>query len=164
MRILLLLSALAISSTCLAQDEPDENDLSYYTTTTVEQLRTTAMAAYEADCASSLVDMENYASAANSLANIISVALDPYYDASSRARDRVGRRLLNQLVEYERTSNDYRRQRNEAHIMIAECQARNGMNDEAIASYAKALNNLSAEEAELWERARTGLFALIGVE
>lgn len=98
----------------------------------------------------------------NTLANLISAGLEPFYSASYD--DRRSFRGVDALIRYENLSNNYKRQRNELMIMEAECLLSMGDREGGVARLYKSLELVNVNERELWDRARSELYSEIGVE
>ena len=104
-----------------------------------------------------------YAMNANLLANLIKSGLDPYYGASYDDRKEFPYSKLKPLVKYETNTNAYIRSRNEAFVMEADCYLNMGDLKKAAALYRKALDHINIDNEILWDRARIGLYSIIGV-
>ena len=102
-----------------------------------------------------------FAKHANWLSNLISIGLEPFYDAP--ADDRRAFEGLNELVSLERLGNEYRMKRNIAMVMQAECYDASGDIARAVALYHRALELIDIDNVEWWMRARTGLYRIIEV-
>jgi len=108
--------------------------------------------------------LESYAKNANWLSNILAAGLEPYYGASYDTRKDYPYRKLKPLIPLEERANKLRRKRNEAFVMQAECHDELGNKEQAVALYIKALNLISLDNKEWWDRARTGLYDIIGAQ
>lgn len=105
--------------------------------------------------------LDDFARKANAMGNVISAGLEPFYDAS--LDDRRSFRGTRELIPFETLANQYKRKRNIAMVMRAECIAKSGDRETAISVYYRALQLLSIDNTEWWTRARNGLYALVGV-
>lgn len=133
------------------------------TVESVDRLQARAMGLYSDSCAPGAIDaLDEYGRMANALANIIGIGLEPFYDASLDERRDFNR--TRELVPFENLANGYRRQRNEAMVMRAECLAQEGAVAEAVALYFRALQLIDIDNQELWDRARGGLYEIVGVD
>jgi Asp-tRNA(Asn)/Glu-tRNA(Gln) amidotransferase A subunit family amidase len=103
--------------------------------------------------------LKKFSRDANALSNYIAVGLEPFYGASYDDRDRF--HVTDELVSAERRANVYRELRNRAMVMIAECAVKAGRHNEAATWYYRALELIDIKNADLWERARKGLYGLI---
>lgn len=108
--------------------------------------------------------LDRWARSANWLSNLIAQGLEPFYSASYDDRKAFPYARLDALVRYETLVNDLRRQRNHAMVLRAEALVRLGRTDEAVSVYLRALDLLDIKDWEWWTRARTGLYALLGVD
>lgn len=129
---------------------------------TLEQQAQAAVAA--GDCNQAVELLDKFAHKANALANLIGSGLQPYYDASYDSRKGFSYFKLSGLVPAEKLANEYRAKRNHAMIMQAECFTKLGETDRAVQMYFQALNLTSIDDAEWWDRAKTELYALLGVK
>lgn len=120
-------------------------------------------------CASAIPMFVQVSQGANTLANIVRQALEPFYDADRDAREAIGRgRALysfDALVQAEQDSNDLLATRNEFWVLEAECLAELGERDAAIERLFEALERIDAlSETEMWRRARMLLWELVGYQ
>lgn len=106
--------------------------------------------------------LERYAKQANTLANLISAGLEPFYGASYD--DRRSFSGTSALVNYESLANEYKTKRNRAMVMQGECLISLGQKDEGAAMLIKALDLISIDDKEWWTRARTKLYSLLDVK
>lgn len=116
------------------------------------------------DCKSAVDVLDKYARKSNSLANLIASGLEPFYDASYDDRKSFSPSRLQQLVPFENRANLYKSKRNEAMIMQAECFVKLGEQQKAASLYYRVLQLTRLDDWESWERARKGLYALLGVQ
>ena len=128
----------------------------------VASLETEAQTKFESGDFKLAVDaLDRYARQANALANLIVRGLQPYYGASYDARkDFSGARL----IPFEKLANDYKAKRNRAMVMQAECFVKLGDKQKASVTFFQALGLIDIDDVPLWERARNGLYALVGVK
>ncbi len=132
------------------------------TQSSVAELESKAKALVAAnDCRNAVPALETFARQANTLANLISAGLQPFYGASYDHRRKTN---VGPLVKYESLSNDYKAKRNRAIVLQAECTAKLGQRDQAATLFIHALNLLSVDDTEWWARARTGLYEFIDVK
>lgn len=116
----------------------------------VDSLRSHAYRLFESDSCSAAVDsLKRYAQKANWLSNLIDAGLEPFYSGSYDDREEVPYAKLQELSEYENRSNDLKRERNEAYVMIAECSVRTGGAEQATAYYFSALDLINPTSTEL---------------
>lgn len=113
-------------------------------------------------CQEAVPALETWATQANWLSNLIASSLEPYYSASYDDRKKISYNTLDALIPFEKQSNQFKSDRNLATVMRAECLAKLGRNNEAVAVFARALDLISIDEGVLWKRAAQGLNALIG--
>jgi hypothetical protein len=132
----------------------------FVTLTQVEELETQAQAAYRSgDCEAALPLLKDYYTKANSLSNLIRQGSEPFYGASYDEREKVNLGAdLQKLVAAENTFNKLLRQRNLAWVMEADCQLQTGDREAGIASLYRALDYISLDESDTWEKARTLLW------
>lgn len=118
------------------------------------------------DCNAALVAIASYYDAANVTANILRQGLEPFYDASRDDRESVfaDRQLLDELAAAEDLSNDLVRRRNTAWVEEAKCLLAIGDRRAAIVRLYRALDFIgtSSDQRELWNEARSLLWAQIG--
>ena len=128
----------------------------------VAELESAALAAVDAgDCQVAVVRLDEYARAANALANFVAAGLEPFYNALPD--DRRGFGGVATLLTFETLSNEYKSKRNRAMVMRAECFLRIGDRDQAVENFYQALRILDIDDGEWWTRARTGLYSILGV-
>ena len=165
---------LLLISVAFTQEAKDPFDLSSImekideigvpTVESVANLETIANELYNAnkweDAAEAL---NNFSKNANWLANLIKSGLDPYYGASYDDRKEYPYKKIKPLIEYESLTNEYIRKRNQAIIMEAECYEKLGDNKKAVALYRKGLELVNINNEVWWEKARLGLYNLIGL-
>lgn len=70
--------------------------------------------------------------------------------------------LLNELIAAENTFNNLIKQRNRAWVEEAKCLLSTGEKREAVTRLYRALDYISGDEQQLWEEARTLLWAEVG--
>lgn len=177
MNKILLCVALCLSSALAQRTDALDNptDISSYadlikqgklpTPTSVKAARAQATTLFEAkNCTDALPALDNWASQANWLANLLKSGLDPFYNATSTGKKSVNGPFLTELAVFEGQANAYKGERNLANVMKAECMIQRNQKLEAAALLAKTLNYIDVEDRELWDRARNDLFALIEVQ
>lgn len=108
--------------------------------------------------------LNEYSRNANWIANLITSGLEPYYGASYDDRKNADYDILKPLIPLEKMANDYKRQRNEAMVMEAECYLKIGDNSKAVALLNNALDTINLKNDKLWIRARTNLYNLLGIK
>jgi len=118
----------------------------------------------EGNCEEALPVLESFAKNANWLSNIIATGIEPYYGASYDSRDNFPYRKLKPLIPLEEQANLLRSKRNHSFVMQAECHEKLGNKEQAVALYIKALNLISLDDGEWWDRARAGLYTIVGVQ
>lgn len=136
----------------------------YPTVSGVQALKQEAVSRFDADdCPAALPALEEWAAQSNVLANLYQMSIEPFYSTPSSSRQ-LGAGALDVLVPLEDASNALKLDRNLAWIMMAECHVQLGDNSAALAYFSSALDLLQARNNQnaLWERARTGLLAIIG--
>lgn len=106
--------------------------------------------------------LDDFAKKANAMGNTIAIGLEPFYDASLDDRRSFGG--TRDLIPFEELANDYKRKRNIAMVMRAECLAKAGDRETAISVYYRALQLIDIDNSEWWTRARTGLYVQVGVD
>lgn len=174
---LLIFGLVAVSATAQTATPPTNTnplDISQYkdiadgkalpTPQSVAAMQTQAEALVNAGkCQEAIPVLELWATQSNWLSNLITAGLDPFYSASYTNQKNVPSSTLNALAPYETQSNQYKMQRNLATVIKAECLVKLARPNEAAAVYARALDLINYSESALWNRATTGLYALIGV-
>ena len=113
------------------------------------------------DCRNAIPALETCARQANTLANLISAGLQPFYGAGYDDRRKAN---VGPLAKYESLANDYKAKRNRAIVLQAECTAKLGQRDQAATLFINALNLLSVDDTEWWDRTRAGLYGFIDVK
>ncbi len=112
------------------------------------------------NCTKAIPVLREFQKQSNALANIISAGINPFHRASHNAR-KAFRGSLSEMAEFEGTANDFKRRRNAAMVMEAECLVKTGRNNAAAVKFFNALRMISIKNLTLWKRAREGLYALI---
>lgn len=168
--------ALVISSTMSsAQEEGNPTDLSRYeifkageTIMSLAELRTME-ASYqklveEKKCSEAIPVIIEFYEAANHVSNLIRRGNEPYYDARRDDQEVVARdrKLLAELISAEETFNNLLRKRNRAWVEEAKCLLNEGEKQAAVTRLYRALDYISSDERQLWEEARTLLWAEVG--
>ncbi len=127
----------------------------------IMELKETAHAALESgDCTQAIPALEALGKEADWYGTLILTGLEPYFQADIRdKRDFEDQR---RLMPLEARGNEFLKLRNEALVMRAECLVETGEAEAAVAAYIRALKAIYINERELWERARNGLYKLIG--
>jgi|GEM_PF-361735 hypothetical protein len=173
-KILTLIVLLASTSTAMGQ-EVSATDLSRYelfeegeTIKSLTDLQDMEDA-YKAlvangDCDAALPAIIEFYEAANHVSNLIRRGNEPYYDATRDDRESIARNrsVLNELVAAENTFNNLIKQRNRAWVEEAKCLLITGEKQEAVTRLYRALDYISGDERDLWEEARTLLWAEVG--
>jgi len=108
--------------------------------------------------------LEEYAKKTNWLSNLIEAGLEPYYSADYDDKKEYPYSKLTALVPFEKKVNDYRRKRNRAMVMQAECLINLGQNDKAVSLLVRALDLIDINDEVWWNRARRQLYSIIGIE
>lgn len=140
-------------------------DFGLPTVQSVGELEKQTQASFAAgDCKSAVETLDKFARQSNALANLIAGGLEPFYDASYDERKKFSPVRLQQLIPFEESANKYKQKRNEAMVMQAECFVKLGEPKKAAGLFYQALRLTALEDWELWERARNGLYALLGVQ
>jgi hypothetical protein len=117
------------------------------------------------NCAEAIPIIVEFYEAANRMANFIRRGNEPYYDASRDDKDAVARNrpLLNELIVAENAFNNLLEQRNRAWVEEAKCLLAEGDREAGITRLYRALDYIGTSESELWEEARTLLWAELGL-
>ena len=102
-----------------------------------------------------------FARSANWLANLIEAGLQPFYNASSDERNRYN--IPDSDIKFEKLGNDYKKKRNEAMVIQAECLIRMGDTKRAVPILIRSLELINIMDTELWTRARKDLYSIIQV-
>lgn len=108
--------------------------------------------------------LEEYAKKANWLSNIIAAGIEPYYGADYDDRKEYPYSKLKPLIPFETKANDYKKKRNRAMVMQAECLINLGQKDKAVSLLIKALDLINIKNEEWWNRARKQLYLLIEID
>lgn len=170
--LLLAVAASAALGQASQVTEPDPLDLSsfqkmveeseYVTVSELEALEAEANTAFKGgDCDEALPMIKDYYAKANALANLIRQGAEPFYSASyDEQKSNFLGAEFDELVAAETLSNDLIKKRNVAWVMEAECLAKTGEREAAIASLYRALEYISysRDEQALWKKARTLLW------
>lgn len=131
----------------------------------VDSLRERAYSLYKADsCSTAVPALQTHAEKANWLANVISKGLQPYYDASYDEQESMSVGRMTELAEYEKSSNELKRQRNRSYVLVAECERKIGNSNLAMVYYMSVLDLIDTDNQDLWDRARSGLYETVKVE
>ncbi len=167
----LLLSASAVAQTTAPSTNPSDisnfkdiaSGSSLPTVASVNALKTQAESLVSASkCTEALPVLAEWATQANVLSNLLIAGMEPYYSSTSSERNGVSLLpILEVIVPYEKLANDFKKDRNIATVMRAECLASTGKPNEAAAVFARALELISLSEKSTWNRAATGLYKLI---
>lgn len=137
------------------------DEASFPTVESVARLHEQAEAAFESgDCEDAIPILEDWASAANWLANLISQGIDPgYRNIRNLSLDQ-----LKALTPREGQANSFKRERNHAMVMRAECLQAVGRDPEAVATFARVLELIDSDDMAWWTRAANGVYSYIGVD
>lgn len=128
----------------------------------VDQLIAQAVSTFESeDCRRAIPQLAEAQARANHLANLITIGLEPFYDASYD--DRRSFRGVGELAPFEAMSNEYKRERNRLMVMEAECLLNTNQTREGIVRLYRALELIDIDNGPLWNRARDRLYSEIGV-
>jgi len=131
----------------------------------VDSLRERAYGLYKADsCSTAVPALQTHAEKANWLANVISQGLEPYYNASYDEQESMSVGRMTELAEFETSSNELKQQRNRSYVLVAECEREMGNPNLAMVYYMSALDLISIDNEDLWDRAKSGLYETVGVE
>ena len=116
------------------------------------------------NCEDAIPKIIEFYDSANQVSNLVRRGNEPYYDARRDDQEAAARdiRLLNELITAEKTFNNLIRQRNRAWVAEAKCLLEKGERREAITRLYRALDYIGVEERELWQEARTLLWAEVG--
>ena len=148
----------------LSADDKINKDIGITTKEEVDQLGTKAFAIYDAGKYQEAIPaLEEYAKKSNWLANLIAKGVQPYYNASYDARKRINPADLEPLVAFEKKANGYKRNRNHAWVMQADCYYKMGDKLRAAELATRALNLIEVEDIEWWAKARNILYSVIGI-
>lgn len=118
----------------------------------------------DGNCDAALPAIIEFYEAANHVSNLIRRGNEPYYDAKRDDQEALARNrsLLNELIAAENTFNNLIKQRNSAWVEEAKCLLSTGEKQAAVTRLYRALDYISGDERELWEEARTLLWAEVG--
>ena len=105
--------------------------------------------------------LDIFAKQANTLANIIVATLKPYYDASHE--DRSNYAGTSELAKLESMANDYKRKRNRAMVMRAECLLALGCQADAAGLLMNTLTLIELADAKWWKKVLEDLLKLVGI-
>jgi tetratricopeptide (TPR) repeat protein len=107
--------------------------------------------------------LEEFAKKANWLANLIAASLKPYYGASYDDKKSYPYSELEPLIPLESLANSYKKKRNIAFVMQAECLIKIGDNESAVPLLLKALDLIDIDNDLWWKKARNSLTRIIEV-
>lgn len=118
----------------------------------------------DGNCEAAIPTIVEFYEAANHVSNLIRRGNEPYYDAMRDDREKLSRDrpLLAELIAAENTFNNLIKQRNRAWVEEAKCLLEKGDNRAAVTRLYRALDYISGDERDLWEEARTLLWAEVG--
>jgi hypothetical protein len=134
------------------------------TVSTVAALEKQARDLYDSgNCKAAVDALDQFGNEANRLSNLIARGLQPFYAASYDKRQEFSGAAVQRLVPLEKLGNDYKAKRNQAIVEEAECLVKLNNKEKAAAMYYQALGLIDVKDAVLWDRARTGLYALLGI-
>lgn len=114
------------------------------------------------DCGAAIPVLDEYARKANWLANLISAGIQPYYGASYDEQKHFAD--VYKLASLEQKANEYKAKRNHAMVMQGECFAKLGNKPKATALLVQALDLIDIKDRDWWQKARTSLYSLIGLD
>ncbi len=166
-----LLSASAFGQSAAAESDPFDfsssasqvDRLGIVTKPEVDELRRVVTEHFNAgNCDAALPLLEELSRKSNWLANMVSSTLSPFYSASRE--DRRSYVKIVPLIPLENMSNEYKNVRNVAFAMQGECLTKIGRQEQAIPVLLKALDLLTLDDEEWWERTRNNLLEIIEVE
>ncbi|MCG8614507.1 MAG: tetratricopeptide repeat-containing protein [Pseudomonadales bacterium] len=172
--ISVLVLGLCFAGPSFSDDKADPFDLSSIskkaeelgvpTTSEVEEMEKRATELFNSkDCDAAIPALDEYAKKSNWLANLVAAGLRPYYNASYDDRKDFPYRKVSPLTKYEDMANEFKQKRNIAMVMLGECYAAIGDDKKAISYLRRALDLISLDNEEWWERARLGLYKIIKV-
>lgn len=159
----------------LAQDKAKEDDpfdlspmrkkieeLGTPTQRQVEDLEAKALELYRAEKTQRTIDaLDAYARTANALGNFVKKGIQPYYN--QRGTDVPRGASLAELSKIENYNNSLVRKRDRAWIMEAECYYAMGDKTKAVALLITALDHMSSQDVEWWNKARQLLYEIIQI-
>lgn len=146
----------------LSSTQKQVDELGVPTVSEVNSLESKAKELYSSgNYSAALPVLEEYAKKANWLANLISAGLEPYYGASYDDRKDFPYSKASKLIPIEATANDYRKKRNRAMVMQAECLIKTGKKEKAVSLLVRALDLIDIENEEWWDKAKMHLYEII---
>ena len=129
----------------------------------VENLKINADSLYNAkDWQNAIEALENHATNANWLANLLSQCVEPYYSASYDDKKNISYFSLKPYIPFENKANALKRERNVSYVKIGICYKNLGNNKKAIAYLYKGLDLLSVEQTEYWIIAKNAIAEIVG--
>ena len=129
----------------------------------VENLKIKADSLYNAkDWQNAIEALENYATNANWLANLLSQCVEPYYSANYDDKKNISYFSLKPYIPFENKANDLKRERNVSYVKIGICYKNLRNNKKAIAYLYKGLDLLSVEQTEYWIIAKNAIAEIVG--
>jgi tetratricopeptide (TPR) repeat protein len=163
----------ATSTTTATDDELDVSkdaakvsELGIPTVESVESLKSAAVKLWNAkDYEKAAEAYATYATNANWLANLISVGLDPYYDATSSEQTSLyksDKDFFNNLVAGEKKANYYKSERNVAMARRALCYYYLGDYTTAVPLLTKALDLIEIDDVDTWKLCMEALYDIVG--
>lgn len=170
------LSLFALSASAEEKAEPSDpfdltestkqvSELGVVTQKEVDALQTKATELYTAeDCQAALPVLKEFVRKSNWLANMVHATLDPYYGASYDDRKEYSYEKISKLIPYENLANGYKRKRNIAMAMQADCHTKLGNTKEAIPLLLKTLDLLELDNDIWWDKTRENLMQITGVK
>ena len=176
--IAVMAAVLLLSVAGFAQEDPERLDLSLL----VAQVDEIGLATLDSvaalkqrsedlvaqgNCQEAIPVLDEWAKSANQLAHFLRIGMEPFSGARGIDQQEYARSTkvaFQMFASVVLRAMELRRQRNQAMVLQAECQVAIGNPDLAASIYYQALDlmTLGKEEREYWDRARTGLYKLVG--
>lgn len=103
-----------------------------------------------------------YAKNANSLANLLSQCVEPYYSASYDKKKGISYSKIEPFIPFEEKANEYKTKRNRACVKIGLCFKNTGDIERAANYLYKGLDLLDIDDLEYWTMASEALSELVG--
>lgn len=113
------------------------------------------------NCKSAIEVLEEYQKVTNYYSKMIRQTLEPYYSASYDDKKKVPYDKISSLAVIENKANSFLLKRNIGMILQAECYVKLNQNEKAMFKYYDALDLISMDEIDAWERAQKGLLDII---
>ena len=147
----------------LSATEKLTKELGVPTVDEVDKLETKARELYAANnYALAIPALEEYARKANWLSNLIAAELEPYYSASYDSKKSFPPPVRDSLAPIEERANSYKKKRNAAMVLQAECLIKTGNKEKAASVLVRALDIITLGDP-VWPQARALMHSLVGL-